>query len=113
MPRYVDSDVYKAKLLEKEEEAINLQKEGVKEANIDKMIKAEYTIEAFVESIFALNDTPTADVRENVHGEWIKVYDKWGDIVTTVEGYKCSICDYFNTDNDNYCPNCGAKMDGE
>lgn len=43
-------------------------------------------------------------------GHWIADVDKWGDVVTTINGYKCSECGMFNTDKDNYCPNCGAKM---
>lgn len=43
-------------------------------------------------------------------GRWIADVDRWGDIVTTVNGYRCSECNAFNTDKDNYCPNCGAKM---
>ena len=46
-------------------------------------------------------------------GHWIVVVAKWGDKITTVSGYRCSECNAFNTDEDNYCPNCGAKMDGE
>ena len=43
---------------------------------------------------------PTADVVEAKHGEW--------------EGLECSKCGHFATyANDyNYCPNCGAKMEG-
>lgn len=43
-------------------------------------------------------------------GHWIADVDKWGDIVTTVNGYRCNKCNTFNADKDNYCPNCGAKM---
>lgn len=43
-------------------------------------------------------------------GEWIPMYDRWGDIVTTVCGYECSKCGEWNADNDNFCPNCGADM---
>lgn len=46
-------------------------------------------------------------------GHWIADVDRWGDVVTTVNGYRCSECGVFNTDKDNYCPNCGAKMEGE
>ena len=46
-------------------------------------------------------------------GHWIVVIDKWGDTVTTVNRYRCSECNAFNTDKDNYCPNCGAKMQAE
>ena len=43
-------------------------------------------------------------------GHWIVVIDKWGDTVTTASGYRCSECNAFNTDEDDYCPNCGSKM---
>lgn len=43
-------------------------------------------------------------------GQWIAGVDRWGDIVTTVNGYRCSECCAFNADKDNYCPNCGARM---
>ena len=46
-------------------------------------------------------------------GHWIADVDKWGDVVTTVNGYRCDKCNTFNADKDNYCPNCGAKMESE
>lgn len=46
-------------------------------------------------------------------GEWIADIDKWGDVVTTVNGYTCSKCGAFNSDKDNFCPNCGADMRGK
>ena len=54
------------------------------------------------------------DAVEVVHGEW--VIER-----SPVEAeFKCSECDYLYIDADsyakekyNYCPNCGAKMDGE
>ena len=63
---------------------------------------------------------PAADVALVVHGRWvqsgqcnhkpcrIRNTDKW----TT---YKCSVCGYSNGRrfSSNYCPNCGARMDGE
>ena len=52
-----------------------------------------------------------------VHGEWIeKRYRQpvGEDGYINVVSYFCSVCDgehYYG--NANYCPNCGAKMDGE
>ena len=43
-------------------------------------------------------------------GHWIVIVDKGGDTVTTVNGYRCSECNAFNMDEDNYCPNCGSRM---
>ena len=59
---------------------------------------------------------PTTDVVEVRRGEWVE----WGDeMLGTV--YMCSVCkvDFVTevgTPSDNlwnYCPNCGAKMDGK
>ena len=52
---------------------------------------------------------PTADVRENVRGEWIFPYED--------KKYKrCSACGktfYSIPATSNYCPNCGADMRGD
>ena len=59
-------------------------------------------------------DAPTVDAVEVVHGRWIMGVDE-GDY----EYGTCSMCGY-NEYNafccllpHNYCPNCGAKMDGD
>ena len=63
-------------------------------------------------AVNAVELTPTADVAEVRHGHW-KYVD--GDL-----GYsdlECSECRattaFFDDERFNYCPNCGAKMDGE
>lgn len=53
-----------------------------------------------------VEDLPAADVVEVRHGEWVRhkencLYNK------------CSICSYEHCREDKYCPNCGAKMDGD
>ena len=59
-----------------------------------------------------ISELPSADVRENVRGEWID----------TSEGTYCSRCNKFPYDDgeyrlvgwrSNFCPNCGADMRGE
>ena len=53
-----------------------------------------------------IDKTPTADVEEVKHGKWMKKGNE----------KKCSVCNfiyYSNNDDWNYCPNCGAKMDGK
>ena len=60
--------------------------------------------------------TPTVDAVEVVHGEWTTIEDDW--TMDTI--YKCSVCkeEFVTIDGTpaenlwNYCPNCGAKMDG-
>ena len=57
---------------------------------------------------------PTADVVEVKHGKWLKKTD---DIYYWYECSECSErppCDrYKETFFSDYCPHCGAKMDGE
>ena len=53
--------------------------------------------------------TPTADVAPVVHGQWETNSDRPDLLI-------CSVCkcgfDMWKHDPHNYCPNCGAKMDG-
>ena len=67
-----------------------------------------------------IDDAPTADVQLVKHGRWIRSDDQcW---------LTCPFCDtdvdvscgapFFYVDNDevshiNFCPNCGARMDGD
>ena len=71
---------------------------------------------------FALEDVPVADVVEVKHGKWNYNPDgmDWG-----LGAWECSLCGCANHNlpmeenikplrwaGTNYCPNCGAKMDG-
>ena len=61
-------------------------------------------------AINALRNAPSVDVSPVVHGRWIE-QEKY----TFGTMYDCSICGNRILDNGhpwNYCPNCGAKMDG-
>ena len=57
-----------------------------------------------------LEELPTADVRENVRGEWILKEDR-----RIVDGYdwKCNQCGSWQRYTSNFCPNCGADMRGD
>lgn len=46
---------------------------------------------------------PAADVVPVRHGHWVRNGD-WSE---------CSLCGESGTSHIKYCPNCGAKMDGE
>lgn len=69
--------------------------------------------------LIAVRGVPTAaDVQPIKHGYWEEVtdYGGWGDT-----HYRCSICgeEWYLEDgkpkdnNMNFCPRCGARMDGE
>ena len=49
---------------------------------------------------------PTADVRENVHGEWVE------DSPLVKKCSKCGYHDFdWRTKNYNFCPHCGYRME--
>ena len=65
-----------------------------------------------------IKEMPAVDAVEVVHGEWEIIEDDYFDLVEL----KCSVCgasygfeDYEDDTpmNYHYCPNCGAKMDGD
>ena len=41
-------------------------------------------------------------------GEWETTDNRWG-----CGTYRCSVCNSYEDEKRNYCPNCGAKMDGK
>ena len=62
------------------------------------------------DALCCLEHIPSADFVPVVHGRWIE-QEKY----TFGTMYDCSICGDRILDNGhswNYCPNCGAKMDG-
>ena len=60
----------------------------------------------------AINSIPAADVAPVVHGRWIHDGRR---VESGIDWCHCSECG--KSDNfcarTNYCPNCGAKMDGD
>jgi hypothetical protein len=54
------------------------------------------------------------DAVEVVHGRWIEKQEPITWCEDDVEiFYECSVCQCQNFGESPYCPNCGAKMDGE
>ena len=60
-----------------------------------------YNTNDFLDSI---DEQPTADVQPVVHAHW--KYDKNGV-------FWCSRCECIPATKSYFCPNCGAKMDGD
>ena len=74
-----------------------------------KGVLAEFMNEYRNSVLRIVDEAPTVDAVEVVHGRWKHQYEKG-------MSYKvCSICGCRNGLDlkFNYCPNCGAKMDGE
>lgn len=71
-----------------------------------------------VDIVEIMESIPTADVKEVQHGYW----EEWWDDNYLSYCHKCSECGSYpltkeETTHDevlsNFCPNCGAKMDGK
>ena len=87
-------------------------------------IKREYAVDAVLDVYYdtpdidlsgekfeaAILKIPAADVAPVRHGRWVEKEKYTFGIM-----YDCSLCENRILDNGhhwNYCPNCGAKMDG-
>ena len=62
-------------------------------------------------------DAPTVEAVPVVHGRWVMTLytttSKSGRVIANKK-FACSVCGYGNgRKQSNYCPNCGAKMDGD
>lgn len=57
-------------------------------------------------------DCPLPDVEEVKQGKWIKQNDVAFELCG-VDYFKCSICNIECQTEYNFCPHCGARMDGD
>jgi rubrerythrin len=101
MPRYIDADALKETLKDLKAEGSNKQYvKGLQDG-----------VDGFFPQI--IDDEPTADVESVRHGRWKKTGDYLSARDFSMHYYfKCSCCNEITIDNGDYCPNCGAKMDG-
>lgn len=60
---------------------------------------------------FLMNEMKKEPTVEPKHGHWINHFN---DLFPADGSVECSVCHEYEgiMVNDNYCPNCGAKMDG-
>ena len=79
-------------------------------------------IDEWIDEFGCDNYKPTADVVEVRHGHWVddvrtfSVMDKFGYVREEQKiTHTCSLCKIgiVGLDYMQYCPNCGAKMDGK
>ena len=91
---------------------------------MDEYIKREYAIDAVLDVYY---DTPDIDlsgekfeaaIRKIQAADVVPVrHGRWGTHSDRPDSLICSVCncgfDMWKHDPHNYCPNCGAKMEGE
>ena len=63
-----------------------------------------------MEGVKILNQFPQSDVAPVRHGQWEEASDGDGIVCPFCRTDFCTII--YDTEYFNYCPNCGAKMDG-
>lgn len=91
MPRYIDADLLKTDYF-------------ALPSTSGTTVSTQYV------SLFQILNTPTADVRENVHAHWNKVEMKKGEWWHTCSKCKATWGSEDGEFDFNYCPNCGAEM---
>ena len=96
MSRYIDADELLKRLSRKEAD------EGAALVNFVKKV-----VELRIESM------PTADVQEIKRGRWIVRQLPMPLSDGSMECVECSVCHTHWDGGTNYCPNCGASMQGE
>ena len=71
-------------------------------------------LESITEMIYELeNSIESADVQPVKRGKWSKQGLKRDGFGGFTVGFICSACKEFVPFKGNYCPNCGARMDGD
>ena len=63
----------------------------------------------FEDALKIVQNAPAADVAPVKHGKWTPIVNVYGRL----EGWLHIECGRQTNEISNYCPNCGAKMDGE
>ena len=82
------------------------EKEYIEREALVERLKKE---ECDCEWLWTILDIPAADVEPVRHGHWVK---EKPDVLIHWHCSVCKNCYYLEEPNANYCPNCGAKMDG-
>lgn len=63
-------------------------------------------VQTLGEAYGIIQEMPTVDAVEVVHGQWIPCHPLGDD---GPEGYMCSVCRVGGWEKTNFCPNCGAR----
>ena len=107
MARYIDLEELEKRI----KENIPISGNGTTPYEIDLL---EWYKDECIRQAYAM---PTADVEEVRHGHWIFINQAVGYLEPPYgDTFKCSLCEFVidvSEGNYKYCPNCGAKMDGE
>ena len=86
---------------------------------LDKNGPYDYFTDGYDEAVSTVEEFLSADVAPVVHGRWDNIPNTYMLVARKDGSYSgnattCSVCHEVNPNayKTNYCPNCGAKMDG-
>lgn len=104
--RLIDADAFAEEMKVRRENA----GEWLREAkDHDTAVRADAVLTFLIEVKLTLDKIPTIDAVSVKHGEWIT---KGQDIFCSVCGEESAYTWHGSSKFSNYCPNCGASMDG-
>lgn len=92
------------------------RKRLLRKFNVDDMMNVNGTLISLHDARETISNFPAADVAPVRHGKW--VHSRYENCSEQFELVKCSCCGHeayamaLYVRGGNYCPNCGAKMDG-
>ena len=82
-----------------------------RQAAIDELDKGAWGVEWDKTLAKTMIESLPSAQPERKTGKWIdETFEPWGLVY---HPYKCDQCGEHSEADSNYCPNCGAKMDGE
>ena len=112
MSNYIDKDTFQKFLEDEIEETKCDMKNSYGDEYYEMAVESREC--ALREVLSKLKREPMADVQEVKHGHWIEQAKIKKDGEVRLVHWQCSLCGCFlGTNTANYCPACGAKMDGE
>ena len=81
--------------------------------NADKLIMKDLGNGNYLVTAEAMANARTFEAEPVRHGHWIE--HEWADIEEEhlISNYECTLCHTWVKNKTNYCPDCGAKMEGE
>lgn len=114
--RLISADAFIAEMNDRIENAIKWGVNAIADRNDEIKLRAEQAVASFCEASLTAKKMPTVDAEPVRHGHWIteKEAEERDEIWLWGSCSVCGHCDWDCTESEdfNYCPNCGAKMDG-
>ena len=106
--RLIDADIFMDEIKERVDAAVKWKANAVDK---ETEIRAEQALATFYEVSLTANKMPTIEAEPVRRGHWVGIDD------FPYETWECDKCGYIHEELGgwvpNYCPDCGAKMEGE